>query len=243
MSLTRRLFLLLICAVLSGACAQHESRAVSVDRRTAQPHPHPTLMTTSYALLDTPILDDEPHAPSQTPAPTPVEPLQSTPISTPAPVADIASDTLRRPVVERIVIDEITLDRAPIPVGLGDRGVPIVPRHDIGWFEHSATPGQDDNIVLWGHALRFRSAPEIPAPFGRLKDLAPGARVVLYDQDDTAHTYVVTQQVWATPKQVEYILPLGVERVTLISCIGDRVITDHGVDMTHRLITIAEPLS
>lgn len=243
MPLTRRLFPLLICTLLLGACAQNEPRAVSSDLRTLQPHPRSTLIATSYALLDTPILDDEPSAPSETVAPTTIETVQSTPIPSSTPVAEIASAAPRPPMVERIVIDAIALDRTPIPVGLGDRGVPIVPRHDIGWFDHSATPGQGDNIVLWGHALRFRSAPEIPAPFGQLKDLALGAQIVLYDQDSNAHTYVVTQQVWATPKQVEYILPIGAERLTMISCIGDRVITDHGVDMTHRLITIAEPLT
>jgi hypothetical protein len=53
---------------------------------------------------------------------------------------------------------------------------------------------------------------------------------------------VVTQQVWAKPEQVEYILPKGSERITMVSCIGSAVIAGGEViDMSNRLITIAEP--
>jgi hypothetical protein len=51
----------------------------------------------------------------------------------------------------------------------------------------------------------------------------------------------VEQQIWATPDQIDYILPHGQERLTMISCIGDKVMTKHGIDMTHWLVTIAEP--
>jgi sortase (surface protein transpeptidase) len=144
----------------------------------------------------------------------------------------------------RVVIDEIGLDQSVVRVGVDRSGAPIVPDHDIGWFDQSAMPGQGENIVFWGHVLRFRHTPKIPAPFARLKDLRPGARVVLYDSAGTAHAYVITQQVWATPDQVEYILPQGSERITMVSCIGSQVISGGEViDMTHRLITIAEPES
>jgi hypothetical protein len=51
----------------------------------------------------------------------------------------------------------------------------------------------------------------------------------------------VTRQVWATPDEVHYMLPQGREMVTMISCIGDKIIADGSIEMTHRLITIAEP--
>ena len=65
--------------------------------------------------------------------------------------------------------------------------------------------------------------------------------MTLYDDEGRPYRYVVTEQVWATPDQVEYMLPRGREIVTMISCIGDKVIEDGSVEMTHRLITIAEP--
>ncbi len=96
--------------------------------------------------------------------------------------------------------------------------------------------------MLWGHVLRFRQAPKIPAPFARIKEVKPGATVVLYDQAGNAHNYVVKQQVWVLPSEVEYILPKNKEMITLVSCIGDKVINNgEVVDESHRLITIAEP--
>ncbi|HMQ31425.1 MAG TPA: class F sortase [Chloroflexaceae bacterium] len=142
----------------------------------------------------------------------------------------------------RLVIPAINLDRSLVSVGLDKRRVPIVPKHDIGWYNLSAAPGKGENVVLWGHVLRFKATPKIPAPFARLKELKPGARITLYTADGKAHRYSVVEQVWATPNQVEYILPQGKELVTLVSCIGDKVVTRGGLEMTHRLITIAAPV-
>jgi sortase family protein len=142
----------------------------------------------------------------------------------------------------RIVIDAVGIDQKIVSVGLDKNRVPIVPNHDVGWYNLSAQPGQGDNIVLWGHVLRFRQTPKIPAPFARLKDVKPGATVVLYDQAGKAHNYVVKKQVWVLPTEVDYILPKDKEMITLVSCIGDKVINNgEVVDESHRLITIAEP--
>jgi sortase (surface protein transpeptidase) len=142
----------------------------------------------------------------------------------------------------RIVIPAINLDRPLLSVGLDKRRVPIVPKHDIGWYNLSAKPRLGENIVLWGHVLRFKATPKIPAPFARLKELEVGARVTLYTADGVAHPYRVIEKVWATPDEVEYILPRGRELVTMVSCIGDKVVTNGSVEMTHRLITIAAPV-
>ncbi len=142
----------------------------------------------------------------------------------------------------RIVIDAVGIDQQIVSVGLDKKRVPIVPDHDVGWYNLSAQPGQGDNVVLWGHVLRFRQTPKIPAPFARIKEVKPGAAVVLYDQAGKAHNYVVKQQIWVLPNEVEYILPKDKEMITLVSCIGDKVINNgEVVDESHRLITIAEP--
>src|SRR5690606_27275063 len=101
------------------------------------------------------------------------------------------------------------MDRPLIPVGLDENRVPVVPNHDVGWYLHSARPGQGENVVLWGHVLRFRRTPDIPAPFARLKELGPGDVITVYSADGAAHRYVISEQIWATPDQVEYILPRG----------------------------------
>ena len=142
----------------------------------------------------------------------------------------------------RLVIPAIKLDRKLLSVGLNKQRIPIVPKHDIGWYNLSAAPGQGENIVLWGHVLRFKAAPNIPAPFARLKELQVGSRLTLYTADGQAHRYEVIERVWVTPDQVEYILPRGRELLTMVSCIGDKVVTSKGLEMTHRLITIAAPI-
>ena len=184
------------------------------------------------------------------PTPEPAEPTSAPAASTAAGATPVAGKTAAsseksqrttgRPV--RLVIDSIELDRPLVPVGLDENRIPIVPDHDVGWYTLGAQPGQGENVVLWGHVLRFKRAPHIPAPFARLKEVKVGDRVTLFDEHGTAYRYVVTELVQATPDQVEYMLPRGREMVTMISCIGDKVIEDGTVEMTHRLITIAEPL-
>nr|PZN36573.1 MAG: sortase [Chloroflexota bacterium] len=203
------------------------------ERPALQAAPEPRLAVAAAELLDTPVLEAT-ATPLPTPEPSPTAEDVEVALQQPAPTADAPR------AVTRVVIDAIGLDRAPLPVGVDEAGVPFVPKHDVGWFRASAVPGEGENIVLWGHALRFLDAPDIPAPFGQLSQLAPGDAIVLYDASGTPHTYHVARQVWATPDQVHYILPVGREQVTLVSCIGDRVMTERGVTMTHRLITIAE---
>jgi hypothetical protein len=158
--------------------------------------------------------------------------------STPQPTADPAQ---RRPA--RLLIDALDFDYETIPVGLDAQAVPIVPDHDVGWYQYSAHPGEGENIVFWAHVLRFQHAPDVSAPFARIHELALGSPITLVSADGERHTYAVTRQVWVLPHEVEYILPQGREQLTLVSCIGDKVIVDGGVsDMTHRLITIAEPM-
>jgi sortase (surface protein transpeptidase) len=150
---------------------------------------------------------------------------------------------VRASAATRLVIDSIGLDYRTVAVGTDAHGSPIVPDHDVGWYNASAAPGAGENVVFWGHVLRFRSAPRIPAPFEHVKELPLGARVTVYDDLGVAHQYAVTQQVTVTPDQVQYILPVGRERVTMVSCYGQDVIVNGSVvDMSHRLITIAEPV-
>jgi sortase (surface protein transpeptidase) len=66
--------------------------------------------------------------------------------------------------------------------------------------------------------------------------------VTIFTADGRAHVYVVHEQIWVKPEQVEYILPQGRELVTMVSCIGDKVIVGNELEMSHRLITIALPV-
>jgi sortase (surface protein transpeptidase) len=222
----------LLAALLCCACSDTRAGA-------RPPRPEPTagppaaLVAVSRRLNDTPILEDAGAPPRS------VSLADAAPEAAPSAAAPAPDRAARAPV--RIVIPDIDMDQPLEAVGLDDQGLPVVPKHAAAWYSDSAVPGQGDNVVLWGHALRFKREPNIPAPFGRLKDLSPGGQVLLYDAAGTAYSYVITRQVWATPDQVKYILPQGREQITMVSCIGDKVVRPTGVDMTHRLITIAEP--
>ena len=160
-----------------------------------------------------------------------------------SPVAQAAPERLvqaSRPA--RLVIGSIDLDQRVVGVGVDQNGELVVPDHDVGWYNASALPGQGENVVFWGHVLRFRQAPKLPAPFERIKDVRLGASVVVYDDQGQAHAYRVTRKVEVSPDQVEYILPQGSERVTMVSCYGEFVVVGREVvDMTRRLIVITEP--
>ena len=143
----------------------------------------------------------------------------------------------------RLTIPAIGLDTAPVPVGLDRANLPIVPKHDVGWYTGSAMPHQGDNIVFWGHVSRWRATPTIAAPFERVPELSPGAEVVVETADGQTHRYVVTQAVQVRPHEVQYILPTGTEQITLVTCIGDRVILNGTRTREKRLIVIAEPAS
>ena len=190
--------------------------------------------------------------PPTTTASVPVQPARAPAVPLDLPELDAAAEpriavtSVPQPTVLagdpiRIVIDTIDLDQPLVPVGLDTERVPIVPKHDIGWYFYSAPPGAGENVVLWGHVLRFRDAPEIPAPFARLHELQPGATIALYNEAGQEFTYRVAEQLWVTPDQVNFILPQGREQLTLVSCIGDKIVVDNTVDMSHRLITIALP--
>jgi LPXTG-site transpeptidase (sortase) family protein len=234
-------YIFMLAVLLLSACGAASQVAGPPDERPAHAAaPSRQLAAISQVLMDTPILEDPsplPATPSTPSTPNPTTP-QSTPGAalTPTPQPSAPS----KPV--RIVIPDIDMDRPLLQVGVDVDTVPIVPKHDVGWYEGSARPGEDGNIVLWGHALRFKDSPDIPAPFGQLQKLNLGAQIVLYTADGKAHVYSIEHQIWATPDQVEYIRPKSSERVTLISCIGDKIMTKRGMDMTHRLVTIAKPV-
>ncbi len=262
---------LILSLVLAACGASTTVRApdVALDEpsATAEPTATPTRVpTTEPTATPRPTV-----APTATPTaePTP-EPVAESPAEAPATSAvDVAPDVVaadvndtpelaayEEPITQvaytdanlppnqpvRIQIPAIKLDYRPVAVGLDANRVPIVPKHDVGWYSLSAMPGQGDNIVFWGHVLRFKSAPKIPAPFARVKELKRGALIIITTASGKQMKYQVTNAVQVTPDQVQYILPTGKEQVTLVSCIGDNVVQNGSVTKKYRLITIAEPV-
>lgn len=221
---------LILCLTLTalGACGTPTNTAVNA---TQPPVPTAGSLPTAENL---PTL--APHAEAVLEEPTQMPTTAALPAEAPTSAPAVKHS------VQRVVIEEIKLDETTVPVGLDENRVPIVPKHEVGWYTLSAGPGDNENIVLWGHVLRFKATPNIPAPFQRVKELKPGAEITVYDEANVAHRYTVAEQVQVTPDEIKYILPTGSEQLTLVSCIGDKVRTEVGVEMTRRLITIAKPV-
>ncbi len=142
----------------------------------------------------------------------------------------------------RIIIPAIGLDLPTVSVGLDAQQVPIVPKHDVGWFTGSSMPGDHSNIILWGHVLRWLDSPSVKAPFEHVHDLQPGAEITIVTADGQEHRYKVTEQLQARPEETELLYPTLYERLTLVSCIGDKVIQDGTLTKEFRLVTLAVPI-
>lgn len=142
----------------------------------------------------------------------------------------------------QLMIPAIDLELKPIAVGLDDQRLPIVPRHDVGWFSDSSAPGQGSNVIFWGHVLRWKDTPSVAAPFERLHELPIGADVVVISADKRERRYRIAEQIRVRPENVAYLLPTSEERLTFVSCIGDNVIFSGTLTKEYRLVTIAQPV-
>jgi sortase (surface protein transpeptidase) len=203
------------------------------------------LPTARLALAAEPTLAPTAPAATAETAPTAAT-VEAAELTVPPPEASATAEdasvkaAARRP--DRIIIDTIALNRSLVQVGLDGNSLPVVPDHDVAWYELSALPGMGENVVVWGHALRFQHAPDVPAPFERVKEARVGDTVTIVTADGSVFPYVISEQIWALPNQVGYILPMGQELLTMVNCIGDVVTTSEGrLSMTHRLITVARP--
>ena len=234
-----------------GATEARGKRPEASGDRVLSPSPRASVRPSPRPTMTTPL-------PTTTPSPRRREPEQATPRPTgtaPLPAATdnafaILTALPRTPALppealvppRRLQIPKIDLDAPIYPVGHDERGIPIVLKHDVGWYEQSGKPGEGTNVVLWAHVLRWQDAPTIPAPFARVHELRIGDRITVSTVSGARFHYVVTYQLRLRPNQVEYLAPTPLERVVLVSCIGDNVIVEGELTKTHRLVTIAEPV-
>lgn len=201
------------------------------DTSSGQPQPTeaPALIEPTLVASPTPTALDETPAPSQEPATPPGE--------TPQPELPPYS-----PVV-RLVIPELKIDRAVVPVGLRpdangslqwDSDVLFATRNRpdlIGQLVGSASPGQGGNILLIGHNYNQVDY-GWEGVFVRIKTLKPGDQIIAYTEDGRQFTYQVTQvkQVpWRSQnaneleKHMKFLGPSESERLTLITCGGANI--------------------
>ena len=149
----RSLLLIVAAALLAGCAAQPAAIAPTA----LAPTEAPTIAAPTVAPTIAPPTAAPPSA-SPIPATATAEPATATP-APPTPRPEPSPPV-------RLEIPAIGLDEELFSVGLDANRVPVVPNHDVGWYNLSASPGQGENIVLWGHVLRFKATPDIPASAG-----------------------------------------------------------------------------
>ncbi len=138
----------------------------------------------------------------------------------------------------RLVIEKIGVDAPVSTYGLDENAAPRVPYDAdlVAWYDFSSYPGNGENAVFAGH-VTWRG----DAVFKRLGELEAGDRIRIQREDGSHLIYEVTESVLVEPSDPtarDWMLPAGEDVVTLITCGGERYLTDDfiGADYTHRQI-------
>lgn len=107
-------------------------------------------------------------------------------------------------------IDGIT--NVPIVESGKENGIWTVSPTSANHVIQSALPGENGNIILYGHNLN--------KIFGYLMDIKIGAIVNIRMTDGSLHRYTVTETRVVTPSQTELLSPTTHEVLTLYTCTG-----------------------
>jgi sortase A len=116
----------------------------------------------------------------------------------------------------RIVIPAIDVDRPVevIPVSNGTWDMePIT--HQVAHFQGTASPGDNNNMVLGGH---FTLPDGSPGPFVELGNLEIGDQILVYRGDGTVYVYTVDSMKVVEVIAVQVAFPTLDPTLTLITC-------------------------
>ena len=128
-----------------------------------------------------------------------------------------------------------------VPVGVADNGLMALPDTvaQVGWYEFGARPAdRAGSTVLAGHVDTTR---EGLGPLSRLRELGPGAEIVVASQQGSARRYRVASVRKISKARVrlpELFARDGVERLVLITCGGP---FDRRTGYRDNVVVLAEP--
>lgn len=138
----------------------------------------------------------------------------------------------------RLVIEKIGIDAPVSSYGLDENASPRVPYDAdlVAWYDFSSYPGNGENAVFAGHVTWNGDA-----VFKRLGELEAGDHIRIQREDGSHLIYEITDSVLVEPTAQtaqKWMLPAGEDVVTLITCGGERYLTDDfiGAEYTHRQI-------
>jgi LPXTG-site transpeptidase (sortase) family protein len=141
----------------------------------------------------------------------------------------------------RLVIEKIGVDAPVSAYGLDENAAPLVPYEAelVAWYNFSSYPGEGDNAVFAGH-VTWRGE----GVFYDLDQVAVGDHVRVVREDGSHLVYEITDSLLVEPTAQEaqnWMLPAGEDVITLITCGGERHLTDTfiGAEYDHRQIVRA----
>jgi len=144
----------------------------------------------------------------------------------------------------RLLIEKIGVDAPVAPYGLDEDSIPQVPYEAqvVAWYNFSAQPGAGDNAVFAGHKTWGGEA-----VFFDIEGLIDGDRIVLRAEDGQQLVYEVTEKQLVEPDDpsaLDWMRETGTDSITLITCAGERFLTDTpaGADYTLRVVLRADRL-
>ncbi len=156
------------------------------------------------------------------------DPVSTTTTTTTAPV-EILPPSAPEPTVTvpppgvpaRLMIPELGVDDAVIPVGLEDDGAMEVPPAELaGWYRYGVTPGSDHGSAVIAAHVDYEDRPGV---FLELARLEVDAEVTVVDEAGMPHRYRVVER-WQVSKDLLPIDELfrhdGDHVLTLITCGG-----------------------
>jgi LPXTG-site transpeptidase (sortase) family protein len=162
----------------------------------------------------------------------------------PAAPGDGQSPPLSQPVGTesfRLIIDKIGVDAPVSAYGLDENAAPQVPYEAdlVAWYNFSSYPGNGENAVFAGH-VTWRG----DAVFKRLGEMQPGDQIKIQREDGSHLVYEVTESLLVEPSAQsaqDWMLPSGGDVITLITCGGERHLTDDfiGAEYDHRQVVRA----
>ncbi len=160
------------------------------------------------------VADDLPYVPTpavtETPAGLPDVPVFA-PFGPPAPVG----------VPKRLRVPAVGIDAAVENVGLDREGAMDTPKDfdETAWYERGPRPGEPGNAVINGHV--DSAALNRGAVFWNLRLLQPGNLIIVTDDDDSEHRFIVTSLQAYTPQNApvrEIFGPADGAHLNLITC-------------------------
>jgi len=221
--------------------------------KTAPPEPVPLIFLPIVSKAE--LSEIAAAQPAETDIPAGEEPQENPPVEESLPPG-VRAGPSAGPVV-RIVIPDLRVDRAVVPVGLKrssgqqlewntDALFSTANRSDlVGQIEASVNPGDGGNIVLLGHNYNngwYANA----GVFVNLQNLKPGSQITLYTQDGSEFRYsiqVVKKIPWQKQnaseleKHQKYLWPTDREQLTLVTCGGANLL-----NWSARIYVVATPM-